>query len=360
MRRTAEVAVVGAGIIGLATAYELMRRGVDVRIFEAARPGAGQSAGRTRIFRHSHRRLELVQLAVEARARWEDWEEQLGVRLLGREGLLLTGPSAEEVAALLAAAGAPGRLLDARAQAEVMPILRPPGGPALLDELGGSTDVRAAVDGLAAALGERLTLAEVFAVGTREPALVETSEGIWEAGRVVLCAGAAVGELGAAAGIEIPLTITCHARVTFRVRERSLAGRLPALQEQTGTFGETVYAAAFPGEPLYAVGLSGEGSDVPLGPGRDAAADALVERIAAYAREALPGLDPDPAGVRLCLQTLLPGGSDNFGVWRSGTVLALAGDNLFKFAPLAGRVLAGAACGESIPAWLVPGALPQR
>ena len=148
MRPTAEVAVVGAGIIGLATAYELMRRGVDVRVFEAARPGAGQSAGRTRIFRHSHRRLELVQLAVEARARWEDWEEQLGVRLLGREGLLLTGPSAEEVAALLAAAGAPGRLLDARAQAEVMPILRPPGGPALLDELGGSTDVRAAVDGV--------------------------------------------------------------------------------------------------------------------------------------------------------------------------------------------------------------------
>jgi sarcosine oxidase len=108
------------------------------------------------------------------------------------------------------------------------------------------------------------------------------------------------------------------------------------------------------------VGLSGEGSDVPLGPGHDAAADTLVERIAAYAREALPGLDPDPEGVRLCLQTLLPGGSDNFGVWRSGTVLALAGDNLFKFAPLAGRVLAGAACGESIPAWLVPGALPQR
>jgi sarcosine oxidase len=360
MRRTVEVAVVGAGIIGLATAYELLRRGVEVRVFEAARPGAGQSAGRTRIFRHSHRRLELVQLAVEARAAGEDLEEHLGVPLLGREGMLLTGPSAEEVAALLAAAGAPGRLLDARAQAEVMPILRPPGGPALLDELGGSTDVRAAVHGLARALGEQLTLAEVFAVDAGEPALVETSEGLWEAGCAVLCAGAGVGTLGPAVGIEIPLTIGCHARVTFRVRDPSLAGRLPALQEQTGEYGETVYAAAFPNEALYAVGLSGEGSDVPIGPGRDAGAGALVERIAAYAREALPGLDPDPYGVRLCLQTLLPGGSDNFGIWRSGTVLALAGDNLFKFAPLVGRTLAGAACGESIPAWLVPGALPRR
>ena len=41
-----DIAVVGAGIIGLATAYELTRRGVDVRVFEAARPGAGDP-GRT-------------------------------------------------------------------------------------------------------------------------------------------------------------------------------------------------------------------------------------------------------------------------------------------------------------------------
>jgi sarcosine oxidase len=314
-----------------------------VRVFEGARPGAGQSAGRTRIFRHAHRRLDLVERALEARAGWEQWEDELGARLLGREGMLLTGPSAEAVAGLLAEAGAPGRLIDEPAQARELPVLAPPGGPALLDELGGSTDVRTAIERLSAALGERLVAAEVFAVGAGEPAVVETSEGIWEAGRAVLCAGAGIGAL--APELEIPLTTTLHARTTFRVREPALAGRLPALQEQTGAFGEIVYAAAFPGEPFYAVGLAGGDSDVPLGPGRDAAAHSLVQRIAGYVRQALPGLHPEPVGVRLCLSTVLPDGPDSFGIWRNGTVLALAGDNLFKFGPFLGRLLASEARG---------------
>jgi sarcosine oxidase len=348
MRRTADVAVVGAGIIGLATAYELVRRGVDVRVFEAARPGAGQSAGRTRIFRHAHRRLELVERAVESRVLWERWEEELGTRLLGREGMLLTGPTADEVAALLDEAGAPFRILDGREQAEALPILSPPGGPALLDELGGSTDVAAAIALLARALGDRLVLAEVFAVDSGEPAVVETSEGIWEAGRALLCAGAGIGALAPELGI--PVELSCHARVTFRVRDAALAGRLVALQEQSAAYGETVYAAAFPGEPVYAVGLAGEGAEVPLG----ASARPLVDRIVSYVREALPGLDPEPVGVRLCVPTELPGGPDRFEVWSRGSLLALAGDNLFKFAPYIGRMLAAAACGEREPEGLVP------
>jgi sarcosine oxidase len=348
MRGTAEVAVVGAGITGLATAYELFRRGVDVRVFEAARPGAGQSAGRTRIFRHAHRRRELVERAVESRALWEIWEEELGTRLLGREGMLLTGPSAPEVAGLLEEAGAPGRLLDEREQAETLPILSPPGGPALLDELGGSTDVAGAIRVLAGALGDRLLLAEVFAVDPGEPAVIETSEGIWEAGRVVVCAGAGIGSLAPELGI--PVRLSCHARVTFRVRDTALAGRLAALQEQSGSYGEIVYAAAFPGEALYAVGIAGEGADVPLG----APTGPLVERIVAYVRKALPGLDPEPVGVRLCVPTDLPDSPDRFEVWSSGSVLALAGDNLFKFAPWLGRMLAAAACGEREPEGLVP------
>jgi len=39
------VCVLGAGIVGLATAYELHRRGIDVTVLDQSRPGAGASGG---------------------------------------------------------------------------------------------------------------------------------------------------------------------------------------------------------------------------------------------------------------------------------------------------------------------------
>ena len=118
------------------------------------------------------------------------------------------------------------------------------------------------------------------------------------------------------------------------------------MQEQSGAFGEIVYAAAFPGEPLYAVGLAGEDAEVPLG--ATARPRQLVDADRGLrARGAARASSPEPARVRLCVPTELPDGPDRFEVWRSGSVLALAGDNLFKFAPLLGQRLAAAALGES-------------
>src|SRR4051794_34347113 len=124
--------------------------------------GSGQSAGRTRVFRHGHDDERLVAMAVRARAEWERLEEELGLRLLGREGVLVCGPNLPEREAAFLAAGVPARRLDRDGQAEALPVMAPAEDEALLDELGGSIDVRAAVDGLAAALGERVVFAQVF------------------------------------------------------------------------------------------------------------------------------------------------------------------------------------------------------
>ena len=67
----------------------------------------------------------------------------------------------------------------------------------------------------------------------------------------------------------------------------------------------------------------------------------------------MPGLDPEPVALRLCMTTVLPEGPDNFRIWREGAVTGLVGDNLFKFAPVVGRMLAEAVLGESDPQGLV-------
>jgi glycine/D-amino acid oxidase-like deaminating enzyme len=57
----------------------------------------GQSAGLGRIFRIAHRDPHLCALALEAHARWREWESELGAgTLLGREGLVVTAPGRAE------------------------------------------------------------------------------------------------------------------------------------------------------------------------------------------------------------------------------------------------------------------------
>jgi sarcosine oxidase len=344
-----DVAVVGAGIVGLSTAYALSERGVDFRLFEAARPGAGQSAGRTRIFRHGHERAELVQLALESRRVWEAWERRLGVTLLGREGVVVTGPAARRREQLLSEAGVPCRLITPDEQEEVLPIFTAPEDVALLDDLGGSTDVRASIEALSAAIGEHLVVGQVFRISGRGRPVLETSEDIWGAERVIVCAGAGVRELTDSLELAVPVSIGCHARARFAVRGAHAATALPSLQDLSGVHGETVYAGPVPGDGTYVVGLSGPDNEVPAGQG---GVDRLVRRIAGYVERALPGLEPEPIDVRLCLTTMLPEGGDTFRIWRAGSVLVLAGDNLFKFGPVLGRLLAGAAEGEPLPAWM--------
>ena len=330
---TTEVAVVGAGITGLSTAYALQRRGVEFVCFEAAAPGSGQSAGRTRVFRHGHDDERLVRLAVRARAEWERLEDELGARLLGREGVLVCGPNVAERAAAFEAAGVPARLVGREEQSAALPVLRPPEDEALLDELGGSIDVRAAIDGLAGGIGERLVQASAFEARERDSGVeLHTSEGVWSAERAVLCPGAQLHELTAGLGLEIPLTIDLHTRAAFPVREPGPP--LACLQDRSNVHGEIVYAAPMPDGRQYAIGLGGE-EEPPV--------EEALARLTAYVERAMPGLEPDPASVRLCQTSIFPWSPDAFAVWRTGNIDVLAGANLFKFGPLLGELLADGA-----------------
>ena len=365
MGRQAELdlAVVGGGIVGLATAVAAQDRGLEVRCFEAARPGAGQSAGRTRIFRHRHERPELVELAVHARREWERWETRAGHRLIGDEGALVAGPDLEDHARRFDAAGVESTEVDPSAQRRALPILASLGETALLDRKGGAIRIRDAIDALVGWLGERLVLAEVLSLERTDGGLeVHTAEGIWRARRAVLCAGSATDRLARPLDLELPVSHGCVLRATFGVREELAGERLACLLDRRDTAASGVYASQCEGRPCYTVGLHSSEVDLPDGTAPIPPAESLapaVERTSRYVAENLPGLYPEPVELRLCRTTKLPWGDDASAAWQQGLVTVFAGNNVFKFAPLIGPLLVGSAVSEEVsPELTVPAGLP--
>ncbi|HEX6026351.1 MAG TPA: FAD-dependent oxidoreductase [Solirubrobacter sp.] len=300
-----DVVVVGAGICGLATAFELRQRGLRVEVVEAEGVGAGQSAGEARIFRIAHREPWLCALALEARARWREWERALGLELLGTEGLVVVGGEAQAEA--MREVGAPLELLG-RSEIEArLPPLRAghPWVAGIWDPLAGVTRVQRTLEALAARVTVR-----------RER--VESLEAI-EADAIVVCAGLDTPRLVEPLGLDLQLTVEPHVRVIY---------------EASGD--ACVIAPELYGLPIgsrYGIGMHAPGDEPtmfePLTPISE------MECVSLFA----PWLD----------------GGDGFIALQHGNVFVLGASNAMKFGPLIGDRLARSVIEGAVHPDLAPG-----
>jgi monomeric sarcosine oxidase len=202
------VAIVGGGTMGLATAWAAARRGAKVRVFE--RFGHvhehGSHGGFTRVIRHAyHEGSDYVDLVAKADAAWTSLGERVGEPLLIRSGLIEIGrdDDAEFVASLraLQTHGLPHELRAAKDARVRWPIAIPDGWRALWSPRDGYLRVGPALTALrreAEAHGtvvhEHARIREIV-LGARLPAVLLEDGRVFQADRVVVCAGAWAGSL---------------------------------------------------------------------------------------------------------------------------------------------------------------------
>ena len=243
--------------------------------------------------------------------------------------MLAIGPSAPRRLARLTEAGLRAREADAGE----LPCWRRTTATRSSTKTAASSARRDAIAALTDALRDSIVADEVLSV--RRTGEVRAGGSIAHHDRIVVCAGRGTPALARGAGLALPVQQSAHVRLTFRVRGEPPA-RLPCLLDsEAGAYGDPL-----PGNAAYAIGIGETPVHEDGGVLEPAELTTETERIIAYVRERLPGLDPAPVDVRHCWVTELPWSHDGLAVWERDALLVLAGNNLFKHAPALGRLIA--------------------
>jgi len=322
----ADIAIVGAGIMGLATARALSRAGRNVVVYEQFERGhaRGSSHGRSRIFRLAYTEPGWVRLAQEALAGWRELEAESGERLLELNGLIeIVTDLRDSSAAALESCGVVWQRLERDEAERRFPLLLPPGSLGMLQPEAGI--VRA----------DRALAAFARGIDVRYGARV-ASLGDLDADCVVVTAGAWVNDL---IQPPLPVRVTRETVCYFRPVDPRPMPAFVSFGPRTGEI--FLYALA---DPAHGIKAAAHHAGPEVNPSTVGEPDpALVDAITAWVGKHVLLAEPRPVETQTCLYTSTA--DESFILERHGRVVvgsACSGHG-FKFAPAIGSRLAALA-----------------
>ena len=377
MTDSSDYVVVGAGLAGAATAWQLAARGHQVTIVERNVPAShdASSHGSARIFRYAYPDPFYTRAVVESKALWDGLAAASGTSLITPAGAVDFGPERNPrlLAAVLSDAGIEHELLDAADAQARWPqlsldseVLWHPGAGVIDAESSVNAMVDLALqDGAGLLTGWDVRSLEKTGSGYR---LTSATGETLDAGNVVISAGGwlpgLLDQLALPAGFlsALPeITVRQEQAYHFRYRDPASAGTWPTFIHKSAD----IQAYGLPGG--RDAGFAGQkvaeyngGRLIPSAAEQTRVVDSANRaRVVHYVSRYLPGLDPEPYAEATCLFTNTP--HEDFIIDRvhNLTILSPCSGHGAKFAPLIGQWAAGLATGsDHVPLRFRPATAP--
>ncbi len=353
---TADVIIVGGGVMGLAAAYHLAKDGQRVLLIEQYAIGnrQGSSHGASRLFRLAHTSPDYVELARAASLLWRTLEDESGQQLMQPvDALDLGSPAAlEELRTTLQATRVSFEPLSRDEIIRRFPHFALPEDTLGLYQADYSLLPADRCVNTFAAQARRYgaTLVEGQAVLKVHPSSgsveVRTDQATYRAGSAILCAGSWTRPLVHKLGLDLPLTVRKELITFYRPPDPAawMPGRFPLFRHHLPGYGAR-WGVGFPifehaGAKML---LDCTGPLVePDDPDRSVDQDVLG-RVRSYVASLLPSLGEDIIAAETCRYTMTPDEDfilDRHPAYPQVVIASPCSGHGFKFAPLIGRILA--------------------
>lgn len=225
MAQTTDVVIIGAGIMGCATAYHLAQRGVQVTVVEKGTVGAGGTGRSSAIIRQHYSNELTARMALHSLRVFQQWDDRVG----GEVGFEQTGWVAladarnreglEANVKLQQSLGIQTSLIGVEQLRELVPGLEADDvGAVAYEPESGYADPHLTVNGYADAAKRHgaTIVVDCEVTGIRMAgdtvAGVDTTKGPFDAPVVVNCAGPWGARVAALAGVDVPID-SCRVQV---------------------------------------------------------------------------------------------------------------------------------------------------